>query len=72
MTYALSTTTCLRRLYPVAALAICTEVVAAQSSRSVFDGKDLAGWHVDVPAMDSSARVRNPFILRNGMLVTLG
>ena len=40
--------------------------------RSLFNGRDLAGWHVDVPAPDSNVRVRNPFIVRNGMLVTLG
>ena len=40
--------------------------------QSLFNGTDLSGWHVDVPAMDTSARVRNPFIVRNGMLVSLG
>ena len=39
---------------------------------SLFNGKDLTGWHVDVPAPDSNARVRNPFIVRQGMLVSLG
>jgi hypothetical protein len=42
-----------------------------QHSQSLFNGRDLSGWHVDVPA-DSNVRVRNPFIVRNGMLVTLG
>jgi beta-glucosidase len=40
--------------------------------QSLFNGRDLSGWHVDVPAPDSNVRVRNPFIVRNGMLVTLG
>jgi hypothetical protein len=40
-------------------------------SKNLFNGKDLTGWHVDVPA-DSNVRVRNPFIVRNGMLVSLG
>ena len=40
--------------------------------QSLFNGRDLSDWHVDVPAMDTSARVRNPFIVRNGMLVSLG
>src|SRR5437867_1339177 len=39
---------------------------------SLFNGKNLSGWHVDVPAADSNARLRNPFIVRNGMLVSLG
>lgn len=45
--------------------------VVAQS-RSLFNGKDLSGWHVDVPAMDKDTAARNPFIIRNGMLVSLG
>ena len=39
---------------------------------SLFNGKDLSGWHVDVPAADTSPRLRNPFLVRNGMLVSLG
>jgi len=39
--------------------------------QSLFNGRDLSGWHVDVPA-DSNVRVRNPFVVRNGMLVSLG
>jgi len=38
----------------------------------LYNGKDLSGWHVDVPAMDSDATVKSPFIIRNGMLVSLG
>ncbi|MFN8570725.1 MAG: DUF1080 domain-containing protein [Gemmatimonadaceae bacterium] len=41
-------------------------------SRSLFNGKDLTGWHVDVPAMDSSKSARNPFVMRGGYLVSLG
>jgi len=43
-----------------------------QNSRSLFNGSDLSGWHVDVPAMDSNPDTLNPFIVRNGMLVSLG
>lgn len=38
----------------------------------LFNGKDLKGWHVDVPAMDDDKSVKSPFIIRNGMLVSLG
>jgi len=41
-------------------------------AKSLFNGKDLKGWHVDVPALDTNPRGRNPFIVRNGMLVSLG
>lgn len=39
---------------------------------SLFNGKDLNGWHVDVPEMDTNVNAINPFIIRNGMLVSLG
>ncbi|MEO5890161.1 MAG: DUF1080 domain-containing protein [Ferruginibacter sp.] len=45
---------------------------AAQKAVSLFNGRDLAGWHVDVPEMDSNKNVKTPFIIRNGMLVSLG
>ena len=41
-------------------------------SKSLFNGKDLSGWHVDVPVMDNNPDTINPFIVRNGMLVSLG
>jgi len=41
-------------------------------SRSLFNGKDLTGWHIDVPEMDNNPSVKSPFIVRQGMLVSLG
>ena len=41
-------------------------------SVNLFNGNDLTGWHWDVPAMDNDPELRNPFIVRNGMLVSLG
>lgn len=41
-------------------------------SYSLFNGKDLSGWHVDVPDMDNNPAAKNPFIVRDGMLVSLG
>ena len=40
--------------------------------RSLFNGEDLTGWHVDIPAADTNARLRNAFTVRNGLLVSLG
>lgn len=45
---------------------------SSQSAISLFNGKDLDGWHVDVPAMDSIPNAISPFIIRDGMLVSLG
>lgn len=41
-------------------------------SYSLFNGKDLSGWRVDVPDMDEDPQAQNPFIVRDGMLVSLG
>jgi len=41
-------------------------------SRQLFNGKDLSGWHIDVPDMDNDASVKSPFLVRDGMLVSLG
>lgn len=43
-----------------------------KKSISLFNGKDLNGWHIDVPAMDKDQKIKSPFIVRNGMLVSLG
>ena len=39
---------------------------------SLFNGRDLSGWHIDVPEMDKDPSLKSPFIVRNGMLVSLG
>ena len=41
-------------------------------NKSLFNGKDLSQWHVDVPEMDNNPSVRIPFIVRDGLLVSLG
>ncbi len=41
-------------------------------TQKLFNGKDLTGWHADVPALDTNKKGINPFIIRNGMLVSLG
>jgi len=41
-------------------------------SKSLFNGKDLSQWHVDVPKMDNDVSVKSPFIIRDGLLVSLG
>jgi len=53
-------------------LFIITSSCSSQETTSLFNGKDLTGWHIDVPAMDSIPDAINPFIVRDGMLVSLG
>ena len=43
-----------------------------KTTKSLFNGKNLDGWHVDAPEMDTVATARNPFIVRGDMLVSLG
>ncbi len=47
-----------------------TAVIA--QSKNLFNGKDLTGWHIDVPDMDKDATLKSPFLVRNGMLVSMG
>jgi len=51
--------------------------LSCQSARenkaiSLFNGKDLSGWHIDVPDMDKDSTLQSPFLIRNGMLVSMG
>ncbi len=41
-------------------------------SESLFNGRDLTGWHADVPAMDDDPNLASPFLVRNGLLVSMG
>lgn len=54
------------------ALTFASTVCTAQEPVSLFDGKSLSGWTVDVPANDGNPGGTNPFIARDGMLVSLG
>ena len=53
-------------------VSILSSLEVVGQSKSLFNGKDLTGWHVDVPDMDKDKSLKNPFIVRNGMLVSLG
>jgi hypothetical protein len=52
-------------------LAITSQHAYSQS-KMLFNGKDLKGWHVDVPEMDKDPKAINPFLVRDGLLVSLG
>lgn len=38
----------------------------------LFNGKDLSGWEADVPAKDADPGAPDSFVVREGMLVSLG
>ncbi len=54
------------------ALAALVLVLAPQQPASLFNGKDLGGWHMDVPALDKDPNAAKPFVVRSGLLVSLG
>ncbi len=66
------------RLRSFLILSLFTAVVfSCQTSKenqttSLFNGKDLTGWHIDVPDMDQDSALQSPFLIRNGMLVSMG
>ena len=39
---------------------------------SLFNGKDLSGWHTDIPEADKNKDLKPSFVIRDGMLVSLG
>ena len=38
----------------------------------LFDGKSLDGWYMDVPDLEKDSSIRKPFLVREGLLVSLG
>ncbi len=59
-------------LFFTACIIFCTQIQANAQSRSLFNGENLTGWHMDVPALEKDSTLRQPFIVRNGNLVSLG
>jgi len=45
---------------------------SASKPVSLFNGKDLTGWHHDIPARDKQPQLKSAFLSRDGMLVSLG
>jgi len=65
----------MKKYFLLTIIAISTIFSNARSQAiplALFNGENLRGWHADVPAMDTNATVKSPFIVRNGMLVSLG
>jgi hypothetical protein len=59
-------------LLPLTLLLATVSYQARSQSKMLFNGKDLKGWHVDVPEMDKDANAKSPFLVRDGLLVSLG
>lgn len=57
---------------PLALTLTITSQHAFSQTKALFNGKDLKGWHIDVPEMDKNPNAVNPFLVRDGLLVSLG
>lgn len=55
-----------------ALLSACASTSEVMPSRSLFNGEDLAGWHTDIPAADSKPDIAPTFVVRDGLLISLG
>lgn len=58
-----------RTLLATVLLSSCT---SGTNTISLFNGQDLSGWTVDVPEADSGEPISPSFIVRDGMLVSMG
>ena len=62
--------------FAVSLLAVCAGCAGGSDvspgPRSLWNGQDLAGWHVDVPAADGGASLPPSFAVRDKMLVSEG
>ena len=52
--------------------AILSFLTSCGSMPVLFNGKDLSGWHADVPAADKSDKLQPSFRVHNGMLISAG
>ena len=53
-------------------VAISLMWISSVSGEDLFNGKDLTGWHVDVPEQDDNPDIEPSFVFRDGNLVSMG
>jgi Domain of Unknown Function (DUF1080) len=75
---AMRTAICSLVFTAVSSALLASAAVAADKATSprkvtaLFNGKDLKGWKADVPEKDTNPQAPDSFIVRNGLLVSLG
>lgn len=62
----------MKKISLITTLILLCLATATMAQKSLFDGKTLKGWHADVPAKDKDTKTPDAFIVRNGLLVSLG
>ncbi|HZN37285.1 MAG TPA: DUF1080 domain-containing protein [Planctomycetota bacterium] len=53
-------------------LSACASPPATGGAQALFNGRDLTGWHADVPEADNNPSLAPSFIVRDGLLVSQG
>jgi len=48
-----------------ALLILSCKPASKKETINVFNGKDLSGWHMDVPDLDKDSSKQSPFLVRN-------
>jgi hypothetical protein len=54
------------------AFSACKQPDAAPAPIALFNGRDLTGWHADVPTADGKPDTPPSFTVKDGLLVSLG
>ncbi len=62
----------LRIVFLFASIIFSCQPPKEKTTMSLFNGNDLVGWHIDVPDMEKDSTLLSPFLIRNGMLVSMG
>jgi len=57
---------------PLALLGAGCQALGLGGTTKLFDGRSLAGWTADVPAADTDTSIAPSFVVRDGLLVSLG
>lgn len=60
------------RSLPFVFLAAACATAPEPTAVPLWNGRDLTGWHADVPAADSDPNAPPSFVVRDGLLVSLG
>ena len=53
-------------------ISLAQDAAKKPEAMPLFNGKDLSGWHADIPDADKDKDLEPSFITRDGMLVSLG
>ena len=62
----------MKNFFFIASILLTIVACNSTSTAPLFNGEDLDNWHVDVPEMDTVPNTKNPFIIRDGNLISLG